>query len=227
MEIGPLRRMPAAVARRFLRYALRAAVEGCAGPSVEEQAGWHLRGLAGSSADFSQIERLLALAFSGESGSSLALPRGVIARKEFSTLLLETPDSLPALSPNFLYPVSVPGAIPVPEIGSSITFELIPLAAGQARYNGEEDLLDRRVSDGPLILRNWRPGDAYQPRGRRTSRKLKELFQRRRVSHSERRSWPVVVAGDRVVWSRGWGVAEGFGPGPESNEALRIRESKW
>jgi tRNA(Ile)-lysidine synthase len=211
VEIAALRRMPRAVARRLLRYALRMV----GGPPAE------------GAADFLQTRRLLDLAFSGRGGSSLALPQGVVARKESSSLLLELAEPARTSFPGFEYPVRVPAVIPIPEIGSSFAFELIPLASGKARYNGEgKDLLDRRVSEGSLVLRNWRPGDAYRQRGHRKSRKFKELFQRQRVSKSERTRWPVVVAGGEIVWSRTWGSAEGFSPGSGSTEALRIRETK-
>ena len=226
VAIAPLRQMPSAVARRFLRYALQAVGEGCFGPKPYQRAGVPLRSLTGS-ADFGQVQRLLALALAGQSGNTLSLPRDLVARKEFSSLILETVDPDGTRFAGFCYPVEVPAVVSVPEIGSSFAFELIPLETSQAGYNGgEENLLDRRVSYGPLILRNWGPGDAYQQRGHRKPRKLKELFQRRRISTIERQRWPVVVAGDQIVWVRGWGAAEGFVPGPEYKEALQIRERK-
>jgi len=226
VEIALLRQMPPAVARRFLRYALQAVGEGCFGPKPYQRAGVPPRSLPGN-ADFGQIQRLLALAFSGQSGNTLSLPRDLVARKEFSSLILETVDPDVTRFGGFCYSVEVPAVVSVPEIGSSFAFELIPLETSQAGYNGrEENLLDRRVSNGPLILRNWGPGDAYQQRGHRKPRKLKKLFQRGRISTIERQRWPVVVAGDQIVWVRGWGAAEGFVPGPEYKEALQIREMK-
>jgi tRNA(Ile)-lysidine synthase len=227
VEIGPLRQMPPAVARRLLRFALRAVGRRCLTLDRNEAAGGPPGAQSEGPADFLQTRRLLDLAFAGRGGSSLSLPQGVVARKESSALLLELAEPVRAAFTGFLYSIQVPVVIPIPEIGSSFAFELIPLASGKARYNGNgKDLLDRRVSEGPLILRNWRPGDAYRQRGHRKQRKLKELFQRQRVSKSERVRWPVVVAGEQIVWSRGWGSAEGYAPGPGSEEALRIREMK-
>jgi tRNA(Ile)-lysidine synthase len=227
VEIGPLRRMPPAVARRLLRYALRAVRGRRSTSDRDDGAGGPPSLRTEGPADFLQTRRLLDLAFAGRGGSSLSLPQGVVARKESSALLLESAEPVQTVFPGFQHSIHVPAVIPIPEIGSSFVFELISLASGKARYNGNgKDLLDRRVSEGPLILRNWRPGDAYRQRGHRNQRKLKELFQRQRVSKSERVRWPVVVAGEQIVWSRGWGSAEGFAPGPGSEEALRIREMK-
>ena len=227
VEVGPLRRMPPAVARRLLRYALRAVRGKCSTSDRDDGPGGPPSPRTEGPADFLQTRRLLDLALAGRSGSSLSLPQGVVAKKEFATLLLEPAALVETAFPGFLYSIQVPAVIPIPEIGSSFAFELISLESGKARYNGSgKDLLDRRVSEGPLILRNWRPGDAYHQRGHRRPRKLKELFQRQRVSKSERLRWPVVVAGEQIVWSREWGIAEGFAPGPGSKEALRIREWK-
>src|SRR3989338_2788075 len=225
IEIALLRQMPPAVARRVLRNALREVRKHYSDRQQTEQV--RSPALSVGSAAFEQIQRLLDLALHGQSGSSLSLPRRVVARKEFSSLWLEAADRPQTTFPGFFYQVRVPSVVPVPETGSSFAFELISLASDQPRYNIKEgDLLDRRVAHDPLILRNWRPGDAYQPKGHWKVGKLKELFQRRRVSSSERERWPVVVAGEQIVWSRGWGIAEGIAPRPDCEEALRIRESK-
>jgi tRNA(Ile)-lysidine synthetase-like protein len=84
-----------------------------------------------------------------------------------------------------------------------------------------------------LRLRNWRPGDQYQPLGRSETEKIKTLFQYDRVPLWERRTWPVIACGgdgdnathpDFIVWSRKFGVASRFAAGPESRKVLIIRE---
>jgi tRNA(Ile)-lysidine synthase len=55
----------------------------------------------------------------------------------------------------------------------------------------------------PLILRSWRPGDAYRPKGRRGAKKLKELLLAQRVPAGERATWPVLESEGRIVWALG------------------------
>ena len=86
-------------------------------------------------------------------------------------------------------------------------------------------LLDNRWAESPLTLRNWRPGDAYQPRGHWKPKKLKEFFQRMRISRRERQSWPVLVLDQQIVWARALEVGEGFYPPPDSQSAILIEES--
>jgi tRNA(Ile)-lysidine synthase len=82
-----------------------------------------------------------------------------------------------------------------------------------------------------LRLRNWRPGDQYQPQGRIAAEKIKTLFQECRVPLWERRTWPVISTSstnegqsESIVWSRRFGVASQFAAGPESRKVLKIRE---
>ena len=70
--------------------------------------------------------------------------------------------------------------------------------------------LDWERCAGSLELRNWRPGDRYQPSGRTGSEKIKTLFQEFRVPLWERRSWPVIARGDSILWTRRFGVAHDF-----------------
>ena len=220
VEIGSLRNMPVAVARRFLRRALEETVRSNA--SAEQR---RTQGRSTGASDFGSIQRVLTLALSERSGTTLFLPGRIRARKEFSTLLLERSDAHQAAFAGYSYKVTIPKTVRVPEIPSLFAFELIPLASGTARYNGKrKDVLDRGIMRESLVLRNWQAGDSYRPVGRRKPRKIKELFQRWRVPGSERQSWPVVVADGQIVWSRRGGVAEGFAPRTGSTEAIRIRE---
>ena len=220
VDVAPLRNMPVAVARRFLRYALEEAVLRNSSASQRKRLG-----RSTGASDFGHVQRILTLALSEQSGTTLSLPGQIRAKKEFSSLLLETANTDRTRFHGYSYGVTVPETVEVPEIPSSFAFELIPLASGMARYNGNwEELLDREVIQKSLVLRNWQAGDSYRQKGHRKSRKIKELFQRWRVSSSMRQRWPVVVAGNHIVWSRKGGIAEGFTPRPGSTEALRIRE---
>lgn len=58
-------------------------------------------------------------------------------------------------------------------------------------------------SDQPLAVRGWRPGDRMIPEGSTEPRRLKGLFRDAGVDAARRRDWPVVVAGDKVVWVPG------------------------
>jgi tRNA(Ile)-lysidine synthetase-like protein len=45
--------------------------------------------------------------------------------------------------------------------------------------------------------------------GGRGSRKLQDLFVDRKVPHALRAAWPILVAGERILWVPGLRAAEG------------------
>jgi tRNA(Ile)-lysidine synthase len=59
------------------------------------------------------------------------------------------------------------------------------------------------TADRPLEVRGWRPGDRMIASGSTTPRRLKGLFRDAGVDAGRRRQWPVVVAGEEVVWVPG------------------------
>jgi len=78
---------------------------------------------------------------------------------------------------------------------------------------------------GSLMLRNWMPGDRYQPVLSASARKIKTLFQLARIPKWERRQWPVLVDGGSIVWTRQFGAAAEYAAGPETRTILRVRET--
>lgn len=68
-------------------------------------------------------------------------------------------------------------------------------------------------SDAALTVRAWEPGDTMQsPSG--TIRKVKQLLSRAGVTGHKRAGWPVVLAGDEIVWVpgvRGSNITERLG----------------
>jgi tRNA(Ile)-lysidine synthetase-like protein len=90
-------------------------------------------------------------------------------------------------------------------------------------YNESGDLDWNRIR-GPLELRNWRPGDQYRPSVHARGERIKFFFQLARIPLWERRSWPVLIAGEAIVWARRFGVAAEFSANPESRMVLRVTE---
>jgi tRNA(Ile)-lysidine synthase len=91
----------------------------------------------------------------------------------------------------------------------------------QARYNEVSELAPG-TADFPLTVRCWQPGDRFHPGGGEAPVKLKELFQRARIPSWERAEWPMVEAGGRIVWCRGFGVAAWAAPARGGTAGLWI-----
>jgi tRNA(Ile)-lysidine synthase len=114
----------------------------------------------------------------------------------------------------------------VPDTAQHVRVKVIdwPVPTGETRRASEA--LDRNLLQEPLVLRNWRPGDTYRPLGRRSAHKLKRLFGEGRVPAIERPAWPVLVAGDQLVWARRFGVAAAAAAGPKTRTAVLVSEEK-
>jgi tRNA(Ile)-lysidine synthase len=91
-------------------------------------------------------------------------------------------------------------------------------------YNNWVGGIDWNRLSGPLQLRNWRPGDQYQPRGVPAAKKIKTLFQQARIPVWERAQWPVLTAAESIVWARRFGAAAAVAAGPGSSRILAVGE---
>ena len=115
------------------------------------------------------------------------------------------------------FPLSVPGEVEVPAAGLVIAAHLLD--------GGEGDLLDPDRA-GSLHIRQWRPGDRFQPAHTREAKKVKELLQARHVPANVRARWPVVVGAaegkERIVWVPGFSYPEQLLVTKKSSAGLRL-----
>jgi tRNA(Ile)-lysidine synthase len=208
----PFLDLPVAVQRRLLRRGI-------------ERVRGSLRAI-----DFHHVERIRAMMATREGSGRLQIPDLDVYRS-FDWLRLAPPGIDSRLERDFETDLTIPGRTEVP--GRQLTIEM-ELVDNPGVYNSEVGVLDWEQCTGSpsfqgLKLRNWRPGDQYQPHGRTAAEKIKTLFQERRVPLWERRTWPVVelgngAMGNTIVWSRRFGVAGKFAAGPGSGKILTIRE---
>jgi len=199
-----LRDLPLATARRLVRHAI-------------ERVKGSLRGVS-----FRHVEAVLALVADAEGGAT-RLP-GVSVCRSFDWVRFAHPTP----RPEWRIPLSVPGFAHLPGTKLSVSLDIVdnlePFRPSEYVYNSEMGCLDWKLLPGSPMLRNWRPGDRYQPIGSPGEKKLKDLFQEARVPIWERASWPVLEAGGRIVWSRQFGPAAWCAAGVHSPAILRVRE---
>ena len=173
---------------------------------------------------YAHIEGLLRFAASAQSGRSLNLPGGAVARKEFDWLIL---GSRSISEDAYAYAVAVPGEITVPHLGVNFRFKIIEPQGIPKEYNQMvSGALDPQKLPHRLFLRNWRPGDQFWPSGSRKLRKLKELFGQRKIPRGQRKLWPVLECGEQIVWVRGFPPAAPVVASPESRAILLIEEAR-
>jgi tRNA(Ile)-lysidine synthase len=173
------------------------------------------------------IEALRRFAISGQSGKKILLPHGLEARREFEWLAIgAAPKRLSA--DDYEFSIIPPAEILIPQINIKFLFHIAenPASdANQKKYNSVGAVwIDMDKLPGGLVLRNWRPGDRFQPLGTYAPLKLKALFLKRRVPLRSRHLWPVLVCGQEVVWVHQFPPAHRVNPSPASARALVIEE---
>ncbi len=204
VQTAPLLALSPAVARRLVRRAI-------------EMAKGDLRGI-----DFAHVEAILNLARRNLGQGRVHVP-GLEVLRSFHWVRFAIPGGDRR---GYRLAATVPGKLQIPGTALLISLELLekPETSGSPDYvynNGMDGLDWARVS-GSLAIRNWQPGDRYQPTGSTGEKKIKTLFQQARIPLWERRQWPVLVEGESIVWVRRFGPAAGVAANSSSRSILRI-----
>ena len=182
-----------------------------------EVARRNLRGIG-----FAHIEALRGLADTGPAQGRLAIPGGWELRREYDLLSL-TKGSRQVQAICYLYPVKLWEPLSVPEAGVGFHFERLSLPVAAQPMNSMEAFLDADGLAEPLIVRNFRNGDRFEPLGMAGHKKVKDLFIDRKVALSERVRLPMLIAGDQVLWIPGHGRSRIALVTPASRAIVRIK----
>jgi tRNA(Ile)-lysidine synthase len=200
-----------ALARRLLRR------------SVETVKG-DLRGI-----DFAHIEQILEMARSPKGHDRFQAP-GVDVCRSFDWIRIAPADVENQPEPDFVLPLEIPGTVELPRTHTRITLQVLEKEGtpqGCATVVNELDWQRFRGVEGvpSLELRNWRPGDQYQPAGGGRAEKLKFFFQEARIPLWERRNWPIITYNGTIIWVRRFGAAAEFATHPDTRSVLLVAET--
>jgi len=202
------------------------------------------------------VDAILELACTGENGKSISLPGRVEVRRERENLVFlpqptgrrssaKTSSREPVsklrknqtrvqdkASTSCVYAYNIDmlegsTTVDVPELRCAFRLREIDWTAkrGETSYLGAA--LNRYRLQFPLVLRNWRPGDRFQPWGHRNAHKMKRLLNEKRISRWERDGWPVLTSGGTLVWARGFPVAAAFAADDSAQIGIVIAEDKY
>jgi tRNA(Ile)-lysidine synthase len=114
----------------------------------------------------------------------------------------------------FRYLLSIPGEVQLSEAGCIVSAESRPSASATEMMpaaDGAVAIVRSDVCQGPLAVRNRRPGDRFHPVGLGGQKKLQDYFVDRKVARQQRDVVPLVVDNqDRIVWVAGYGIDAEF-----------------
>jgi tRNA(Ile)-lysidine synthase len=208
-RVDALLALPLALRRRCLRMAI-------------EAAKGDLKDVA-----FKQVERVLTRLNGGKS-FALTLPSGVVyAKMQDNSLRVFRADSEPEAC-RFECELIVPGVTEVVELKIVFEAEELPRGSHYLRPSKSLDVvIDRDSVEGPLVARNWRPGDRIQPLGMQDEKKLQDLFVDAKIPRRRRAEIPVIADTEKIIWVAGLALSDAVKVTERTKRALRLACCTW
>jgi tRNA(Ile)-lysidine synthase len=154
--------------------------------------------LAGSLKHISHrhLEDILQMAAAARPNLRISLPRGLVAVKEYGTLII-TPRDEPAIEAAEIT-IPGPGSYQLPD-GAWLRIEIATPPAGLC---GTPDtaFFDIDRVPFPWQVRTFRPGDRIQPLGMSGRKKVKDIFIDAKIPPARRTRTPLVFCGGELIW---------------------------
>jgi tRNA(Ile)-lysidine synthase len=123
---------------------------------------------------------------------------------------------------DYQYELAVPGQVIVTEAGIMLETSVL---SGLLDSPGDCDLVQSRFAQEKWVVRNWRPGECFWPVHTKEPKKIKELLQDRHIVGLCKKLWPVIAAGNEVIWVSGLGVGQDFRSGAANGVLIRQLET--
>jgi len=201
LEVKPLSSLSRAMARRVVRG------------FISELRG-NLREIS-----FEDVESVLCL----KEGKEFPLRKGHVLRREKGQIFLKG-----KIPPKIKYEYRWEGKGPLEIKELKLKFEGKKIKRGKSLPLDFDDqtraFLDLGKLKFPLLIRNRRKGDRYQPLGAPGQKKLKEILRAKGIPLSERERRPVFLSGDKIVWILGLPVSEKFRVEEGTSDIFEIKK---
>ncbi len=153
----------------------------------------------------------------------LELPFGVCFEKRYDGVLLRKGRG--ETVPPFEVELISPGRTYIEEIGKEVVIEEIPKEDKFVSFNesSHTSFLDYEKLQFPLKIRNFRPGDRFQPLGVKGTQKLKEFLIDHKVPRFERPKIPLLISGEMIAWIVGYRIDERVKVNEKTQRILKVK----
>jgi tRNA(Ile)-lysidine synthase len=179
------------------------------------------------------IDALTGLLGPHSEGKRLCLPNRIGAERSGALLRLTirsgrgcpAPPGAPDYQYEIPFPEENPCTISVPESGLSFNFTLTTGGNDPCRdaSDGSAVWFDADKVTLPLRIRNFRPGDRMRPSGLQGHRKVKKIFNDRKIPAARRQGTPLLVDGEEILWVVGVRRSEAALPTHSTCRKLLVR----
>jgi tRNA(Ile)-lysidine synthase len=166
---------------------------------------------------------LKAARYPGEQGG-IPLPGGWVAQWDREAIKILPAVSDPKIGVPFSYEVERPQRLSVPEINGFVSFRKVEASTNFFQPSNHRNLarVDFDKVSWPLVIRNIRPGDRFQPLGLKGSKKVGRFFIDRKVPLELRSRIPLVFSRGEIVWVAGMEIGHPFSLELHSTRVLEM-----
>lgn len=169
---------------------------------------------------FKDVESILALG----KGKMLPLKKDIVLERDGDSVLLR---EKPFPQADYEYRWNGETPLVIKEIEA--VFEGRRVKKERVRKMDFDDervvFVDGSMLHFPLIVRNRREGDRYQPLGSPGKKKLKEMMRAKSIPLVERERRPIFLSGHEIIWVLGLPVAEKFKIQESTDDIFMISKS--
>lgn len=151
--------------------------------------------------DSRHLESVIGMVSSAVANKSLNLPKGIIVEKRYNELVIRKAIEGTPFCYSFF---EIPNNVKLKEIGKEVEFKVV-LQKEELALNIDPNLafMDYNQIKFPIIIRNFREGDRFQPIGMKGTKKLKDFFIDTKVPKSIRRNIPLLLFDNMITWIMG------------------------
>jgi tRNA(Ile)-lysidine synthase len=152
----------------------------------------------------------------------MELSHGFILEKRYDQVSIRKGKRV--LVPPFEVEIHLPGRTRIKEIGKEVFVEEGSGGVRPEDLNRSPQIafFDCERLRFPLRMRNFRPGDRFQPLGVKGEQKLKEFFIDHKIPRFERPGVPLLVSGETIIWVVGHRISELVKVAEETERVLRV-----
>ncbi len=151
----------------------------------------------------------------------LELSHGLCLEKRYDMVFLRK--ERPTAIPPFEVELNIPGRTYIQEIEREVMAEEREWDRSKPIDESRNvALLDYQSLRFPLRMRNFRPGDRFQPLGTEGTQKLKDFFIDHKIPRFERPQIPLLISGEEIAWIAGYRIDERVKITPNTRRVLRV-----
>lgn len=173
---------------------------------------------------YEDVERALKFIAQGPVQGRLSLPRGWELSREYDRLWLGKNSSSNEEAASYSYLLPRGGKVIIPEVRGEMQSSDILCPDHAVRPESDlEAVFDSGSLPETLTVRNFRPGDRFQPLGMKGHKKVKNFFIEKKVPIPVRRTLPMLLAGEKILWIPPYGRSEVAKTGSQTKGILTVR----